>query len=160
MCSSAEQPWIALGVAGNLNADNEGTSKGVEMWLRAGGRAIDTALMYYNDDGLRDGLMRFDQDFPEVEVFVSTKIPPEQMGFQQTLDAIKDFQKKVLKPGKPVDCVLIHWPGRTWPKRDTDPPCAVDRGASAAADWSLCRRESWAALEEAKALGFVRWFLG
>lgn len=162
-CSIAhEQPWIALGLAGNLNADNAVVAEAVETWLRTGGRAVDTALMYYNDEGLREGMRRFLVDFPDQQsnIFVSTKIPPEQMGFHGSLNAIKEAQSRILAENTALDCVLIHWPGRTWPKRDTDPPCVVDRGASHAGDWSLCRTESWAALQEAKALGLVKLPLG
>lgn len=57
-----------------------------------------------------------------------------------------------------LDCILIHWPGRSWRKRSTDPACVLDRG-DAAADWSQCRQESWAALRHAKAVGMVQWRL-
>ena len=226
-CVAREQPWIALGLAGNLNADNAVVHQAVASWLDVGGRAVDAALMYYNDEGLRQGLEDFygrdprDPSEPSVasdEVFVTTKIPPEQMGFDGTLEAILEAREKILPAGRhgavnmlnhvdrstvlvlqqfnnvqqflsdtfiiyshlfgwksiaklgffsffrplrssKLDCVLIHWPGRAWRKRRSDPSCVVDRG-EAAADWSVCRRESWAALRHAQAMGMVGLRLG
>eukprot|EP00435_Cladocopium_sp_Y103_P066260 s822_g28.t1 len=153
-----DQPWISLGLAGNLNADNAVVRQAVATWLDAGGRAVDAALMYYNDAGLRQGLEGFyGTSAASDEVFVTTKIPPEQMGFDGTLETILEAREKILPAGrssKMLDCVLIHWPGRTWQKRSSDPSCVLDRGESAA-DWSVCRRESWAALRHAKAMGMV-----
>ena len=90
-----------MGLAGNLNADNAVVRRAVESWLELGGRAVDAALMYYNDEGLRQGLETFygSRKVPRGEVFVTTKIPPERMGFNQTLDAIREGQK-ILPPGR------------------------------------------------------------
>ena len=108
-CVAREQPWIALGLAGNLNADNAVVRQAVTSWLDAGGRAVDAALMYYNDEGLRQGLEGFygppsdpkDPSEPSAsEVFVTTKIPPEQMGFDQTLEAIVEAREKILPAGR------------------------------------------------------------
>ena len=102
-----EPPWIALGLAGNLNGDNAVVRQAVGRWLEAGGRAVDAALMYYNDEGLRQGLEGFytsdssDPSDPSAsEVFVTTKIPPEQMGFDGTLKAILEAREKILPAGR------------------------------------------------------------
>lgn len=88
-------PWISLGLAGNLNADPTVVRSAVKTWLEVGGRALDAAMMYYNDEGVRQGLESGNQN---LEIFISTKIPPERMGFQETLEAIKEVQKTMLPP--------------------------------------------------------------
>lgn len=149
VCHGEKQPWIALGLAGNLNSNNALVSEAVETWWRLGGRAVDAALMYRNNEGLRSALDRVGA------LHVTTKIPPEEMGFELTWAALE----RALELKEVLDAVLIHWPGRTWPKRPTDPPCVVPRG-EAAGDWTLCRKESWAALRRARALGLVKQLLG
>ena len=148
VCHGA-QPWIALGLAGNLNSKDALVSEAVETWWGLGGRAVDAALMYRNNEGLRVALGRVGA------VHVTTKVPPEEMGFQLTWAAVQ--RARELK-GQ-LDAVLIHWPGRTWAKRATDPACVVPRG-EAAGDWTVCRKESWAALRRAKAEGLVKELLG
>ncbi|CAK0887074.1 unnamed protein product, partial [Prorocentrum cordatum] len=145
-------PAVGLGVAGNLDQDVPGTADAVERWLRLGGRAIDTALMYNNDAGVRLGIER--SGVPRHAVVLTTKVPPESMGYASTLAALEQARAG-LGVGV-LDCALIHWPGRTWARRGSDPECVVDRGGSLGADWSRCRRESWAALLEAKRSGLVR----
>ena len=90
---SLDFPWISLGLAGNLNADPTVARTAVKTWLEVGGRALDAAMMYYNDEGVRQGLESGNQN---LEIFISTKIPPERMGFQETLEAIKEVQKTML----------------------------------------------------------------
>lgn len=95
--SAREYPWIGLGLAGNLNADNAVVNKAVGTWLQVGGRAVDAALMYYNDEGLLKGLEDFyGMSQTTGDVFITTKIPPEQMGFEQTLEAIKEGQRQII----------------------------------------------------------------
>lgn len=97
-----------MGLAGHLNADNAVVRQAVASWLDAGGRAVDAALMYYNEEGLRQGLEGFygtndpkDPSEPSAsEVFVTTKIPPEQMGFDRTLEAIVEAREKILPAGR------------------------------------------------------------
>eukprot|EP00439_Symbiodinium_sp_Y106_P018906 s5478_g2.t1 len=144
-------PWIGLGLAGNLDHDPVGVAAAVEAWLRLGGRAIDTALMYGHDQGLREGLKK--SGVPPEEVYITSKIPPERMGFDETLAAAAEARRMI---GRPVDCLMIHWPGRAWHKRSSDPHCVRDKGAELPGDWSECRRATWEALQSLKRAGEVR----
>ncbi|CAE7808485.1 yvgN [Symbiodinium microadriaticum] len=144
-------PWIGLGLAGNLDHDPVGVAAAVEAWLKLGGRAVDTALMYGHDQGLQEGLKK--SGVPSKEVYISSKIPPERMGFDETLAAAAEARRTI---GRPVDCLMIHWPGRAWPKRSSDPDCVRGQGAELPGDWSECRRSTWEALQALKRAGEVR----
>ncbi len=72
--------------------------------LDAGYRHIDTATMYGNEQEIGQALR--ESGLPREEVFITTKLPPRQLGKErQTLDA------SLHALGTPyVDLWLIHWP--------------------------------------------------
>ncbi|CAE7204065.1 RPS9B [Symbiodinium sp. CCMP2592] len=129
---------------GNLDhvwqADAHGFGSGGELSTR-----------YGHDQGLREGLKK--SGVPPKEVYITSKIPPERMGFDETLAAAAEARRMI---GRPVDCLMIHWPGRAWPKRSSDPDCVRGKGAELPGDWSECRRGTWEALQSLKRAGEVR----
>ena len=38
------------------------------------------------------------------QVFITSKIPPERMGFEETLEAAADARARI---GRPLDCLLL-----------------------------------------------------
>jgi diketogulonate reductase-like aldo/keto reductase len=74
--------------------------------LVAGYRLIDTAADYGNEEGVGEGVRR--SDVPRSEVFVSSKVWPSDLGYDNTLRAF-DRTLSRLKLDY-LDLYLIHWP--------------------------------------------------
>ncbi|MFK0004794.1 aldo/keto reductase [Paenarthrobacter sp. NPDC090522] len=72
--------------------------------LQTGYRSVDTATRYQNQDAVGEALRR--TDVPREEVFATTKLPPDSVGYEfQTLHA----SLKALGTDY-VDLWLMHWP--------------------------------------------------
>ena len=69
--------------------------------VEAGYRAVDTAAMYGNEDGVGEGLAGTD-------VFLTTKLWNADQGYETTLRAFEASTKRLRRPS--VDLYLIHWP--------------------------------------------------
>lgn len=92
-------PWVGLGV---WQTPADETAKIVEMAVSLGYRAVDTATLYRNEEGVGDGL----RETPEI--FVTTKLWNDDQGFDRTLRA---FEKSCrLLQRECLDLYLIHWP--------------------------------------------------
>ena len=98
-----EIPQLGFGV---FQVPPDETQEVVEQALETGYRHIDTAAAYMNEDGVgaaiaSSGIMR-------EEVFVTTKLPNSEHGFDSTLAA---FNASLSRLGTGyVDLYLIHWP--------------------------------------------------
>eukprot|EP00434_Breviolum_minutum_P028581 symbB.v1.2.025286.t2/scaffold2445.1/size151041/14 len=108
-------------------------------FFQLGGRMIDTALLYENHRDIGQALAAG-------TVFIVTKIPPTEMGTDETYAAVL---KAVEELGTPVDLVLLHWPAN-FDKKAPLPPCA------SASSWRSCRLQAWRGLERAQTEGKVR----
>jgi diketogulonate reductase-like aldo/keto reductase len=96
-------PTLGLGV-GELS-DSE-TEQAVLAALEAGYRLIDTAAAYGNEAAVGRAIAA--SGVPREDVFVTTKLSPEEFGFQSSQDALKaSLQRLGLDY---VDLYLIHWP--------------------------------------------------
>jgi 2,5-diketo-D-gluconate reductase A len=85
--------------------DNE-TADAVATALEAGYRSIDTARIYDNERGVRQGIER--SGVPRSEIFLTTKLWNADQGFDSTLKA---FDQSMEKLGTDyLDLYLIHWP--------------------------------------------------
>lgn len=91
---------------GTWNRNGEAAYNGVRWALEAGYRHVDTAEAYKNeaevgraiaDGGLRRG-----------EIFLTTKVAPENLGPGQVMPHVKASLDK-LRTGQ-VDLLLVHWP--------------------------------------------------
>jgi len=114
----------------------------VDWAFRAGYRLIDTAQRYMNEEGIGLALqVAMEEDrIQRKDVFLTTKIWVENMGYDKTL---KSFGESASKLGvNAVDLLLIHWPG--------DFGKTQDLGACRA-----LRRETWKAMEQLLAGGQV-----
>ncbi|MGF6709371.1 2,5-diketo-D-gluconate reductase A [Luteibacter sp. W1I16] len=101
-------PQIGFGVFQIPDAE---TADAVAIALSAGYRSIDTAAIYGNEAGVRQGIER--SGVPRGDIFLTTKLWNAEQGFDETLRA---FDASLKKLGTDyVDMYLIHWPT---PKRD------------------------------------------
>lgn len=87
------------------------TADAVASALAAGYRSLDTAAIYKNEAGVRQGIER--SGVARGDIFLTTKLWNAEQGFDSTLKA---FDSSLNKLGTDyVDMYLIHWPT---PKRD------------------------------------------
>jgi len=87
------------------------TADAVSAALAAGYRSLDTAAIYKNEAGVRQGIER--SGIARGDIFLTTKLWNADQGFDSTLKA---FDASLSKLGTDyVDMYLIHWPT---PKRD------------------------------------------
>jgi diketogulonate reductase-like aldo/keto reductase len=87
------------------------TADAVASALAAGYRSLDTAAIYKNEAGVRQGIER--SGVSRGDIFLTTKLWNAEQGFDSTLKA---FDASLGKLGTDyVDMYLIHWPT---PKRD------------------------------------------
>ncbi len=83
------------------------TRKCVAWALEAGYRHFDTARLYSNEKDLGTALK--DSRVPRAEVFVTSKLRPEDHGFESAQHACESSLKRVGLDH--FDLFLIHWPG-------------------------------------------------
>ena len=120
-------PQLGFGV---FQVPDEETTDAVRHALEAGYRAIDTAAIYGNEQGVGRALA--DSDLAREDVFVTTKLWNADQGYDATLRA---FDASLERLGLDhVDLYLIHWPT---PAHDLYP-------------------ESWRALAQLAADGRIR----
>jgi diketogulonate reductase-like aldo/keto reductase len=104
--NGVEIPRLGLGVY--APAHNSEVQQAVEWALKAGCRLIDTAAGYGNEREVADGIAA--SGLPRQDVFITTKVRPEDMGFDNTLRAFDESLHKLNTDY--VDLYLIHWPIR------------------------------------------------
>ena len=104
--SGYEMPIIGLGT---YALDYDTCVNSVMTLIKNGGRLIDTAYMYHNEDAVGEGVRRAMAEFnvPREEIFVITKIYPNQ--FSNLESAIEQALNK-LNIGY-IDMMLLHHPG-------------------------------------------------
>lgn len=101
-------PQLGFGVFQIPDAE---TADAVAAALKAGYRSIDTAAIYKNEAGVRQGIER--SGVARGDIFLTTKLWNSEQGFDSTLKA---FDESIAKLGTDyVDMYLIHWPT---PKHD------------------------------------------
>lgn len=100
--SGYEMPIVGLGTYSLLD---EVCANSVSATLKAGGRLIDTAYMYHNEESVGQGVR--ESGVPREEIFVTTKLYPNQFaGAEQAID--EALEK--LDVGY-IDLMLLHHPG-------------------------------------------------
>lgn len=100
--SGYEMPIMGLGT---YSLSDEECYNSVTALLEAGGRLIDTAYMYHNEASV--GRAVRDSDVPREEIFVITKLYPNQ--FSNAEAAIEEALKKM--DLEYIDMMLLHHPG-------------------------------------------------
>lgn len=101
--SGYEMPIIGLGT---YSLSDEECYNSVTALLENGGRLIDTAYMYHNEESVGRAIRN--SNVPREEIFVITKLYPNQ--FANAEEAIEEALEK-LDIGY-IDMMLLHHPGR------------------------------------------------
>lgn len=115
--------------------------------LEEGYRVFDTAQRYMNEAGLGSALQKaFDKGISRDDVFVITKVWPDNYGYDKTIASVKESASRLSLDR--IDLVLPHWPGFLTRLDFKDE--ARGRAAGAAK-----RRDTWRALEELRRQGTV-----
>jgi len=128
-------PAIALGTAA---LSGSRCKRIVEFALRSGYRAVDTAIMYKNHEAVGEAMKA--SGVPRSEVFVTSKVPPNMMGFELAEKAIQLMLDQMQLEF--VDLCLVHWPGQDGSRPD--------------AYQMVERAGTWRALERAHRRGLCR----
>lgn len=104
--SGYEMPIMGLGT---YSLDYDTCVNSVKTLLENGGRLIDTAYMYHNEEAVGEGVRQAMEEFhiPREEIFVITKIYPSQFGDPE---AAIDMALEKLNIDY-VDMMLLHHPG-------------------------------------------------
>ena len=94
---------------GTYALDHDACVRSVMALIESGGRLIDTAYMYGNEEAVGEGVRRAMAEYgvPREEIFVITKIYPSQFGNPE--EAI-DLALEKLNLGY-IDMMLLHHPG-------------------------------------------------
>ena len=104
--SGYEMPIMGLGT---YSLDHDTCVNSVKALLQNGGRLIDTAYMYGNEDAVGEGVRQAMEEYgiPREEIFVITKIYPSQF---DDPEAAIDLALEKLDIGY-IDMMLLHHPG-------------------------------------------------
>ncbi len=100
--SGYEMPSIGLGTYSLLD---DTCVESVKAELQSGGRLIDTAYMYHNEEAVGKGIK--ESGVPREEIFVETKLYPNQ--YDNAANAIDEALKKL--DVDYIDLMLLHHPG-------------------------------------------------
>lgn len=101
-------PSIGLGV---FQVPNEETAANVKTAIKLGYRHIDTAAIYGNEEGVGVGIASAlkENNLIREELFVTSKVWNDHLGFEETISAFEESLKKLQLDY--LDLYLIHWPG-------------------------------------------------
>ncbi len=101
--NGSTMPQLGFGV---FQVPNEETADAVSAAFAAGYRAIDTAAMYGNEEGVAKAIA--DAGIPREDLFITTKLNNNGHGYD---DALRAFETSRTRLGlEYVDLYLIHWP--------------------------------------------------
>ncbi|MCW3787808.1 aldo/keto reductase [Plebeiibacterium sediminum] len=124
-----------LGFGTYKATETEGV-KSVKTAIASGYRLIDTAAKYENEEAVGKGIKASGID--RAELFVTTKVWREDMGYEQTIRALNESLKKLQLDY--IDLYLIHWP-------------ANELNYS---NWQKTNAEVWRAMEDLQAEGKIK----
>ena len=108
-------PPLGLGTSGNDDPDQ--CAESVRTALELGYRHVDTAQMYDNEVAVGEGVAAADVD--REDVFVATKIHPENLAGEDVLDTAEASLDRLGL--EYVDLLYVHWPIRAYDPADTLP---------------------------------------
>ena len=129
------QELPALGF-GTYNPDGTDTCAIIQDAMEVGYRYFDTASLYETERALGNAMKQ--SGIRREEFFVASKLWPDEMGYQETKDALNRSLERLQT--EYLDLYLIHWPRRS--EEDT---AWKERGVA-----------TWKAMEELHAKGLIR----
>ncbi|OIK12123.1 glyoxal reductase [Bacillus sp. MUM 13] len=104
--NGVEMPQLGFGVFKVENGDQ--TVESVKKALEAGYRAIDTAAIYGNEEGVGQAIR--ESGIPREELFITSKVWNDDQGYDSALAAYDASLKRLGL--EYLDLYLIHWPGQ------------------------------------------------
>lgn len=121
---------------GTYKATEKEGVEAVKTALKKGYRMIDTAAKYENEKAVGKGIAA--SNVPRDELFVTTKLWREQLGYDQ---AKRAFDESLKKMGLDyIDLYLIHWPANA---KNYD-------------NWQKANADTWRAMEELQVEGKIK----
>ena len=126
-------PCVGFGTYKAAEGNNEEVLKTA---IEAGYRYFDTASFYQTEDFLGQAIL--ESNLPREDFFLVSKMWKDEMGYQQTKDALEKSLKRLGTDY--LDIYLIHWP----------------RPSAACENWKELDLETWRAMEELQKEGKIR----
>lgn len=121
---------------GTYKATEEEGIASVKLALQKGYRLLDTAARYENESAVGKGIK--ESGIPREEIFVTTKVWRDNLGYENTKKAFEESLQKLDLDY--IDLYLIHWP-------------ANEKNF---ANWQEVNAETWRAMEELQAEGKIK----
>lgn len=121
---------------GTYKAAEENNVEVLKTAIEAGYRYFDTASFYQTEDFLGQAIR--ESNLPREDFFLVSKMWKDEMGYQQTKDALEKSLKRLGTDY--LDIYLIHWPR---PSADCE-------------NWKELDLETWRAMEELQKEGKIR----
>lgn len=101
-----KMPQLGFGVFKVKNGNE--TVESVKKAIEVGYRAIDTAAIYENEEGVGQAIREC--GVPREELFITSKVWNTEQGYETTLQAFDDSLHRLGL--EYLDLYLIHWPGK------------------------------------------------
>lgn len=152
--------WSAIDGCGDY------TERAVLKYLELGGRRLDCATSYRNDDAVGRALAK--SGVPREEVFIVDKPGPSAtLGYADTLQQFEQMKRDFNTSY--IDLLLVHWPYQnpsqgddSGPPESSDPLCNL---TATTFDGPACRVNTWKAMVEiynaggARAIGVSNYYI-
>ncbi|MDR2221491.1 MAG: aldo/keto reductase [Flavobacteriaceae bacterium] len=122
---------------GTYKATKEEGIAAVKNALQKGYRLLDTAAIYKNEEEVGQGIR--ESGVAREDIFVTTKVWRENMGYEETKKALAISLEKLGLDY--IDLYLIHWPANY---------------KNFGANWQKVNAETWRAMEELQAQGKIK----
>ncbi|MCR8867818.1 aldo/keto reductase [Peribacillus frigoritolerans] len=104
--NGVKMPQLGFGVFKVKNGNE--TVESVKNAVEVGYRAIDTAAIYENEEGVGQAIREC--GVPREELFITSKVWNTEQGYDTTLKAFEDSLNRLGL--EYLDLYLIHWPGK------------------------------------------------
>ncbi|MET1177300.1 aldo/keto reductase [Peribacillus simplex] len=104
--NGVKMPQLGFGVFKVKNGNE--TVESVKKAIEVGYRAIDTAAIYENEEGVGQAIREC--GVPREELFITSKVWNTEQGYETTLKAFDDSLHRLGL--EYLDLYLIHWPGK------------------------------------------------
>ncbi|PCD06005.1 aldo/keto reductase [Peribacillus simplex] len=104
--NGVKMPQLGFGVFKVKNGSE--TVESVKKAVEVGYRAIDTAAIYENEEGVGHAIREC--GVPREELFITSKVWNTEQGYETTLKAFEDSLNRLGL--EYLDLYLIHWPGK------------------------------------------------
>lgn len=111
--NGVKMPWFGLGVF-KVKEGSE-VIEAVKAAIKHGYKAIDTAAIYQNEEGVGQAIK--ESGVPREELFITSKVWNSDHGYDS---ALKAYETSLNKLGLDyLDLYLIHWPGQNKTYKET-----------------------------------------